>query len=454
MGRRDLTIWFILSGFFFKDFSRSLLLPNLIIISHFFFGADSFEAIEIGLVFVAQMGGSAVACLLFGILADKKTRKKMITIALLIWMSGVVLIGVAYRYYFLLIGALLLGFGSGGYTPVAQAIIGDASPTEKRGQVYGWSSIFMVIGYFSGIFFASTLSPFWQLPYLLIAIPIILLSFIYMLKGRQYELGLHEEELQTIAKADNYVYDYRLTGTAFKAVLQNKTNILIFIEGIFSLIGLSMINTYLFPYLEEGPAHVTPFITSLMTFLFISPVYIFAIFFWGRVGDKLVKKYSRIRVLLITLSFIITTPFFIFIFWIQGSPVGITDTLGAAFANPGILLFIVLFALGIFLVAMYDPNQPPILNAINLPETRGSVFALNRFVEEVGGAFGPLIIGILFEMSGQDFSIAMTLGMLCMIPGTICWIIALKTYPSDRNLIQKIFKERADWAIKYNSNNS
>ncbi len=454
MPRRDLTIWFILLSFFFKEFSRSLLLPNLIVVSDFFFGPGPFEAIEIGIVIAVQMGGSAAACLLFGILADKGSRKKITSLSLFIWISGLVLIGFSYNYPILLIGALLLGFGAGGYTPVAQAIIGDASPLDKRGQVYGWSSMFMVTGYFFGIFFASALTPYWQLPYLLIAIPITALSILYLIKGRQYQLGMREEELQTAVKSENYIYEYRLTKRTFKAVFQNKTNILIFLEGIFSLIGFSMINTYLFPYLEESPAHITPFIVSLMTLLFISPVYLFAIFFWGRVGDKLVKRYSRIRVLLITLSFIITIPLFMLVFWIRGSPAPLTDTLSAALSNPGIILFIILFAVGIFLTAMYDPNQPPVLNAINLPETRGSVFALNRFVEEIGGALGPLIIGILFEMAGQDFSIAMTLGMLCMIPGIICWIIALKTYPHDRNLIQKILNERAKVAMAKNTKNS
>jgi len=454
MPRRDLTIWFILLSFFFKEFSRSLLLPNLIVVSDFFFGTGSFEAIEIGIVIAVQMGGSAAACLLFGILADKSSRKKITSLSLFIWLGGLLLIGFASSYPILLIGALLLGFGAGGYTPVAQAIIGDATPFDKRGQVYGWSSMFMVSGYFLGLFFASALSPYWQLPYFIIAIPIAALSLVYLLKGRQYQLGMREEELQAVTKSDNYMYEYRLTKRTFKAVFQNKTNLLIFIEGIFSLIGLSMINTYLFPFLEDSPAHVTPFIVSLITLLFISPAYLFGIFFWGRVGDKLTKKYSRIRVLLVTLSFIITIPLFMFIFWIRGSPAPLTDTLGAALANPGILFFISLFAVGIFLTAMYDPNQPPILNAINLPETRGSVFALNRFVEEVGGALGPLIIGILFEFAGQDFSIAMTLGMLCMIPGTICWIIALKTYPNDRNNIQKIFSERAKVAEAKNAKNS
>ena len=48
MKKRDFTIQLILFGFFLKEFSRNLLLPNLIVISHSFFGSGSFEAVEMG----------------------------------------------------------------------------------------------------------------------------------------------------------------------------------------------------------------------------------------------------------------------------------------------------------------------------------------------------------------------------------------------------------------------
>ncbi|MHA1268351.1 MAG: MFS transporter [Candidatus Helarchaeota archaeon] len=451
MIRNDFTIWIILLGFYFKELTRCLLLPNLIVISHFFFGAATFEAIEIGLLITAQLGASAIACLFFGILADRKSRKLMAILSLGLWIIGLLLIIIANYYFLVLIGELFLGFGSGGYTPVAQAIIGDATQSKRKGRIYGWSSMLSVLGLFSGLILASIFSPFWQIPFIITIIPLTILFILYTSRGVHYKLGEQEDELRDILENNKEaIYKYRLTYKSFKVILQNKTNLLIFIEGIFSVLGISMIFTYFFPYLEEGAAHVTPFIVSFITMLIIGPVDLVGIYFWGRVGDKLEKKYPRIRILLIACCFTITTPLFILTFWIQGTPAIETNTLCAALTNPGIMLFIFLFAIGDFISVIYDPNQPPIINAINLPETRGSVFALNRFVEELGGALGPLIVGIIFESLGQDFSIAMTLGMLFMIPGTLCWWIALKTYPKNRSMVKEILQQRAK-EIAFNS---
>ncbi len=444
MRRQSITLGLILAGFYFKEFTRSLLLPNLLVLSHLFFGEGSFEAVEIGLLITALMGASAIACLLFGILADRRDRKSIILISLCIWVSGLAIIIFTFNYYILLIGQVLLGFGSGGYTPVAQAIIGDATPTHKKGQTYGLSSMLMALGFFTGILIASISSPFWQLPFYIAIIPLAILGLAYAFRGISFQIGFHEEELkETFKKQEEFSYNYRLTWDSFKGlVLNNKTNLLIFIEGVFSVLGFSMIQIYFFPYLQEDPSHITPLVTSLIMVVFIIPVNLIGILFWGRVGDHFVKRYPRIRVLLINLSFLVTTPLFIFIFWIKGSPATETTTLWAALTNPGILLFIIMFAVGMFLFVIYDGNQPSIINAINLPETRGSVFALNRFVEEIGAALGPLIIGIIFESAGKNYSIAMTLGMLLMIPGTICWLLALKTYPKDRSMVQTVLEAR------------
>ncbi len=443
MKRENYTIWLILLGFFFREFSRNLLLPNLIVISDYYFGTGGLEAIEIGLIFTTQMGASAIACLFFGIMADRTSRKTMAMFALYLWVLGLLLVVFAFHYPILLVGELLIGFGSGGFIPVSQAILGDATPTERKGKIYGLSSILMMLGFLASIIIASVFTPNWQFPFVIVFISLFIVTLLYTLKGAQYQLGKHDEGLKTIYENDDeFVYDFRLNKDSFKQILRNKTNILIFIEGIFSIFGFSMLMTYFFPFLEEGPAHITPLTVSLIMLLITTPVNIAGIFTWGYLGDRFVKKYSRIRVLIIALTFTISTPFFIIAFWMPVPPVAETTTVWAALSNPGILIFILLISMGLFISSGYDSNQPPIMNAINLPETRGSVFAVNRFVEELGGALGPLVVGIFFEVFGQNYSFAMTLGMLFMGPGIFCWWLVLKTYPKDRSTVLKILEKR------------
>ncbi|MFX0072751.1 MAG: MFS transporter [Candidatus Hermodarchaeota archaeon] len=441
--KKDFTIQLILIGFFLKEFSRNLLYPNLIIISHSFFGEGRFEAIEMGLLATALMGGSAIACLLFGILADKISRKLATILSLIFWTLGLIFSASAINYYILLLGLLLIGFGSGGYIPVAQAIIADGAPLNKKGYYYGLSSIFTLIGMICGLLIASILFPLWQLSYLIAAILTIIMFIIYGIIGKNYKVGgIEKISKDKLDNNEGLNYDYHLTWKKFKELFKNKSNLLIFIEGLFSVFGMAIIIFSFYPFLIEGPAHLTPFIVSLIYILIIIPFQLLGIFFWGKLGDNLEKKNEKIRVWLITLSFIIMIPFFILVFWIQGTPAKSTDTLEAALKNPGILSFIVIFVIGAFLLGIYDSNQPPIINSINLPETRGSVYAVNRFLEELGGAIGPLILGVIFESSDQNFSLAISIGMLFFIPGSICWILILKTFNKDRQRIIKTLNER------------
>ncbi|MBD3255241.1 MAG: MFS transporter, partial [Candidatus Lokiarchaeota archaeon] len=357
--KRKLTLYLIIFGFFLKEFSRNLLLPNLIVISHHFFGEDKFEAVEMGLLVTVIMASSAIACLLFGIIADRTTRKVSAVIALVFWSSGLLISAFTPNYLLLLLGCSLLGFGSGGYIPVAQAVIGDAAPRERIGHYYGLSSISNFLGMMSGLLIASIFSPFWQIPYFIGGIFLICFLLVYGIRGANYQVGLNDmHQLQSQNDLEKEIsYDYHITWDKFKKMITNKTNFLIFIEGIFSIFGMAIIFFSLYPYLIEGPAHITPLVASLMLILFISPTQLLGIYIWGRIGDHYSPKHPKIRIKLIVMSFLITTPYFMMLFWVQGSPAESTNTLLKALTNRGILFFLILFMIGSFFLGMYDSNQ-------------------------------------------------------------------------------------------------
>ena len=114
----------------------------------------------------------------------------MVIITQIIWVIGILLAASAFHYSIFLLGEFLLGFGSGGYIPIAQAIIGDATPPNKRGETYGISSIIWFFGYFSGILLGSLLSPVWQLALFLTLIPFGIFCLFYGVMGRHYELKI------------------------------------------------------------------------------------------------------------------------------------------------------------------------------------------------------------------------------------------------------------------------
>ncbi|MBD3254246.1 MAG: hypothetical protein GF383_04095 [Candidatus Lokiarchaeota archaeon] len=77
-----------------------------------------------------------------------------------------------------------------------------------------------------------------------------------------------------------------------------------------------------------------------------------------------------------------------------------------------------------------------------MPETRGTVYAFNRFIEELGGSLGPVVLGLIFESLNQNFSVAITIAMFFFIPGTLCWCLIIKTYEKDREHLKKVINSR------------
>jgi hypothetical protein len=80
--------------------------------------------------------------------------------------------------------------------------------------------------------------------------------------------------------------------------------------------------------------------------------------------------------------------------------------------NLGYLLSIPLvWIMGMFaliargIVGLWNINQPPILQAINLPEAQGTISSANQFLENLGSGTGPIIAGALLAFFNSNFQL-------------------------------------------------
>ena len=79
-------------------------------------------------------------------LARMLGRKAFFLICLAVFTVSSVLSGIAWNLQSLLVFRILQGFGGGGMVPVAQSILADSFPPEKRGQIWSascWSQPFL-----------------------------------------------------------------------------------------------------------------------------------------------------------------------------------------------------------------------------------------------------------------------------------------------------------------------
>ncbi len=120
-------------------------------------GGGSVSALS-GLTFAVAGVSNAIASIVFGRLADRIGRRRI-----LLWCSlasGLIAIPQAFVQHPWQLIAMrgLYGIATGGLTPSANALIADVTPPEKRGSIYGLTSAASSFGFALGPFGASALA--------------------------------------------------------------------------------------------------------------------------------------------------------------------------------------------------------------------------------------------------------------------------------------------------------
>ncbi|WP_373469075.1 MFS transporter [Acidianus infernus] len=167
--------------------------PFFVSSAGFFLDGYDLSVISFALYFIAQemklsssqeglvSSASLIGALLFGFLADKVGRKKLMGVDLVFFMTFGITSAFSQNFTQLFISRLLLGIGIGGDYPISSTIISEFSPAVNRGK-YLVASISL---YWVGTLVASianlaflSLYEFWRYTFLLgalISLPIILL---------------------------------------------------------------------------------------------------------------------------------------------------------------------------------------------------------------------------------------------------------------------------------------
>src|ERR1700750_2886589 len=89
-----------------------------------------------GIYFLTQ----AVTIPIYGRLADVYGRKKTLTVAVAIFLTGSVLCGFAHNMVWLIFFRGLQGIGGGGVQPIASTIVGDMYAGKERARVQSFLS--------------------------------------------------------------------------------------------------------------------------------------------------------------------------------------------------------------------------------------------------------------------------------------------------------------------------
>ena len=107
---------------------------------------------RIGWVVVAYLMATTIAAPVYGRLGDALGRKRLMLLALVVFIVASVLCAIAPTMLTLILARVLQGAGGGGLMTLSQALVGETVPARERGRYQGYlASIFMVSSTFGPV---------------------------------------------------------------------------------------------------------------------------------------------------------------------------------------------------------------------------------------------------------------------------------------------------------------
>ena len=319
---------------------------------------------QVGLLITFFTLPGVVLTPIFGILADRYGRKKILIPSLFLFGIAGFLCGFSKNFSILLLLRFFQGIGAASLGSLNITIIGDLLYGEERVKAMGYNASVLNIGtavYPSIGGFLSLLG--WNFPFFLpiLAIPIGVVA-LFLLEDKSIR---NEESIKD--------YFFNL----IKSV-RNAKIILIFIGGLSTFIILYGVHLSYFPFLANHNFGLSPFLIGLL----MSGMSFTTALASSQLG-RLVNKFNVKNLLIFSYLFyalaLILTPFM---------------------QKPWQLLIpIIIFGMG---HGINVPSVQTMIAELAPSEYRGALMSLNGMVLRLGQTLGPILLGFLYVFGGVN----------------------------------------------------
>ncbi len=425
----------------------------MLLMSELMFPGEPFHAVEMGSVITARTWVLAFSGMLIGRIVDRHNRKTQLVISTAI--PGIAFIAVGFlpeglgfiTYMGFVILYAITGFGNGGFLPTILSYTNDALDPHTRSRFFGLMNASGQVANLVGLIMSAYLiqGGLWRFSYWLVGSFVLVGALLIAVKIKEPKRGSKHQELKEVLASDDKHYTYELTRKTVKATFFKPTNVIAFMEGLFTCILLSSTNFLVLPYLQSDPYNVSASSTSFFLIIFGLPGALLGSIAFGRLSDRLGARNIKHRLTLIGVSVFVLTLGQILLFLIPFPFLSVTE----GYNLGGFLLYPIVWVLGGIMLmirafqGIYDINQPPILQAINVPEAQGTITAWNQFLETIGRGAAPLIAGAALTAMGDNYLLAAAICCLFGLPGGFMWLFARGKIDGDITFINTLLKGRA-----------
>lgn len=348
---------------------------------------------------------------IFGALAHRVSRWKLIGLGVILWSLASGASGwhwggtLAFQYWALFATRCLVGVGEAAYGPIAPTILADLYPIERRGKILSYFYLALpvgsALGYALGDLVAHS-SWGWRWAFFLVVPPGLLLGLACFVFARSEAPAISAARSMSALRLSDYLGLFRIRSYLF--------NTLGMAAMTFALGGLAF---WMPDYLEWrqapklggiGPRTVFGALTVLAG--------LFATLAGGWAGDWLRPKYPGSYFLVSGVAMILAFPMILMFLW-----------------TPFPLAWVFVF-LAVFLLFFNTGPTNTILANVTRPDIRAAAFAVNILIIHIlGDVPSPPLMGWIADRYDHNASFIMV--SVLVLVGGIMWLCGAKHLERD-----------------------
>jgi len=322
------------------------------------------------------------------------------------------------QYWQLLILRLLTGISLGGIFPLIFSLLGDLFSVHQRAFVAALVQVAIFGGMSLGQLIAGLIGPAWgwRSPFVVVAIPTLILAVVVWFTVPEPERGITEAALQ----GEDVKYEEEMDWDKTKKLVKIRTNVFMIMQGLPGSLPWGMSWAFLNDYLDRQKGFSVPDATLAAAMVGIGGAV--GVLIGGAIGQKLYTKRRRLMPLFAAVCVVLSVPSMMYV-------------VNAPLKGPGSveLATFLVFCAGFTGSVCSAPIRAMIMN-VNEPETRGVALALHVVLDDLGRGAGPGLVALLITWMGRQA--AFSLSILGWIPCGLCIFGAYFTLERDEDAMQ------------------
>jgi MFS family permease len=351
---------------------------------------------QMGFVSSGALIVGAIFYPIWGYLYDRYTRPKLLALASFIWGATTWLNAIAPNYSTFLVTRSSTGIDDSSY-PGLYSMVSDYFGPKMRGKIYGLLQLTQPLGYLLGMILGLMLSGIigWRGVFYITGSLGIVMAVVIFFGVKDVPRGQSEPEMEDLDVTGTYRFDWKIA----KDLFRKPSLRLLFIQGFFGVFPWNAITIWFFYYLgsERGFSPSTQLIVMVIAVLILAAGYPIG----GALGDFFFKRDPRGRLIVAMIGVFLGAV----LLWF---------TLNVPIEN--VVLFTILLGFTALFMPFASPNVISTVYDVTLPEVRSTAVSVQYFIESLGAASAPAIVGLIADRT----SLKSAFLLICISTWILC----------------------------------